>query len=327
MNFFAKALDNSQNVLYNEFTKTDRESEKKKEKEKMKKIISLVLALVMLTGAAFALASCGKKTTKIGVQAGTTGEFYVKGNADMLLNGYSNIECMAYNNGGLAVKAMLDGQIDYVIIDNEPAKQLLAQNAGDIKLIDIALTTEEYAYGVDKNQPELLAKVNEFLAKIKADGTLKAIFDKYASLEYDDDGNVIGGDEAIEGIASATKDVSKANKQLVVATNAAFAPYEYKKGDKFVGIDMEVAKLLADELGMELVIDDMDFDAVVTSVGKNGVDIAMAGLSVTATRKQSVNFSDSYYEGAYQLLIVKADNTEFDGCKTKEDVEAILKNK
>ena len=326
-NFFAKAIDNHRKRVYNGFTKTDRESEKKKEKTKMKKIISLVLALAMLCGATFALASCGGGKTKIGVQAGTTGEFYVKGNADMLLDGYSNIECMAYNNGGLAVKAMIDGQIDYVVIDNEPAKQLLAQNEGKIKLIDIALTTEEYAYGVDKAQPELLESVNAFLAKIKNDGTLKAIFDKYAALEYDDEGNVIGGDEAIEGIASATKDNSKADKQLVVSTNAAFAPYEYKKGDKFVGIDMEIAKLLADELGLELVIDDMDFDAVVTSVGKNGVDIAMAGLSVTATRKQSVNFSDSYYEGAYQLLIVKADNTEFDACKTKADVEAILKDK
>ena len=90
---------------------------------------------------------------------------------------------------------------------------------------------------------------------------------------------------------------------------------------------MEIAKLLADELGMELVIEDMDFDAVVTSVGKNNVDLAMAGLTVTASREQSVTFSDAYYEGAYQVLLVKKDNTEFDACKTKEDVEAILKNK
>ena len=292
----------------------------------MKKIISLILALSLVCASIFALASCGD-STKIGVQTGTTGEFYVKGNQDMLLDGYANIECMAYNNGGLAVKAMIDGQIDYVIIDNEPAKQLLEQNKGKIKLIDIALTTEEYAYGVDKNQPELLEDVNAFIKKIKDNGTLADIFEKYASLEYDDEGNVIGGDENIAGITSATKDPSKADKQLVVATNAAFAPYEYKKGDKFVGIDMEIAALLAEELGLELVIEDMDFDAVVTAVGKNAVDIAMAGLSVTATRKESVNFSDAYYEGAYQLLIVKADNTEFDACKTKADVEAILKNK
>ncbi len=290
----------------------------------MKKIIALILAAVMLT---LTFTACTGTKTAIGVQSGTTGEFYVKGNADMLLNGFSNIECKAFDNGGLAVKAMLDGQIDYVIIDNEPAKQLLAQNPDTIKIIDIALTTEEYAYGVDKAQPELLEDVNEIIANIKADGTLKAIFDKYAALEYDDEGNVIGGDDAIEGIASATKDTAKADKQLVVSTNAAFAPYEYKKGDKFVGIDMEIAALIAEELGLELVIEDMAFESVVTSVGKNGVDIAMAGLSVTATRKESVNFSASYYEGAYQVLIVKKDNTEFDNCTTKEQIEEILKSK
>ena len=292
----------------------------------MKRIVSLLLALVIMCGAAFALTSCGNSVA-IGVQSGTTGEFYVKGNANMLLNGYENIDCSPFNNGGLAVKAMLNGQVDYVIIDNEPAKQLVNQNPDDIKIIDIALTTEQYAFGVDKGQAELLASVNAIIASIKADGTLAAIFEKYNSIEYDDEGNVIGGDENIEGVTSASKNLDNQAGQLVVATNAAFAPYEYKKGDKFAGIDMEIAKLIADELGLELVIEDMDFEAVVTSVGKNGVDIAMAGLSVTATRKQSVNFSEAYYEGAYQVLVVKKDNTEFDACTTKEDIEAILKAK
>ena len=71
----------------------------------------------------------------------------------------------------------------------------------------------------------------------------------------------------------------------------------------------------------------MDFDAVVTSVGNNGVDIAIAGLTVKESRKKSVNFTDSYYTDSYQVLIVKADDTTFDNCKTKEDVENILKNK
>ena len=292
----------------------------------MKKIISLILAVACCLGCVFALASCGPKTS-IGVQSGTTGEFYVKGDADMLLDGFENIECSAFNNGGLAVTAMINGQVDYVVIDNDVAANLVKQYPNDIKMIDIALTTEQYAYGVDKNQAQLLADVNAIIAEIKTDGTLDAIFAKYDALEYDDEGNVIGGDDAIVGIESATKDSSKAAQQLVVATNAAFAPYEYKKGNKFAGIDMEIAQLIADELDLELVIEDMDFEAVVTSVGKNDVDIAMAGLSVTATRKQSVNFSEAYYEGAYQVLLVPKDNTEFDSCKTKADVEAILKDK
>lgn len=319
LNNYAKMLAFSVRVAYNDTIF------KFKEVKEMKKFMIALVALIAAFTCVFATACNGGKV-KIGVQTGTTGEFYVKGNADMMFDGYPNVECMAYNNGGLAVNAMLNGQIDYVIIDNGPAAQLVAQNS-EIKMIDIPLSTEEYAFGVDKNQPELLNSVNAFIDKIKADGTLDALFEKYNALEYDDEGNVIGGDEAITGVESAAKDTANAAGQLVVATNAAFAPYEYKKGDKFVGIDMEIAKMIADELGLQLVIEDMDFDAVVTSVGLNGVDIAMAGLTVTETRKQSVNFSKAYYEGAYQVLIVKADNTEFDSCKTKEDVENILKNK
>ena len=91
-------------------------------------------------------------------------------------------------------------------------------------------------------------------------------------------------------------------------------------------MDIEIAAALAEYLGMELVIMNMDFEAVVTSVGKNGVDIAMAGLTVNEKRKESVNFSTSYYN-ASQMVIVKADDKTFDDCKTAEDVEAILKAK
>ncbi|MEI3539573.1 MAG: transporter substrate-binding domain-containing protein [Alistipes onderdonkii] len=111
-----------------------------------------------------------------------------------------------------------------------------------------------------------------------------------------------------------------------MATNAAFAPFEYMLGDKYAGIDMEIAAALAEYLGMELVIQNMDFESVVTSVGKNGVDIAMAGLTVSDTRKQSVNFSESYYEASQMVLVMKDDAT-FDECNTAEDVENILKSK
>ena len=115
------------------------------------------------------------------------------------------------------------------------------------KVIDIDLTNEEYAFGVDKTQPELLEKTNAFIEKIKGDGTLDKICDKYFGS---------GEPEAVE---SAKLDSSK--DQLVVATNAAFEPFEYTKGDSYYGIDMEIAKLLDDELGKELVIENMDFDA------------------------------------------------------------------
>ena len=177
------------------------------------------------------------------------------------------------------------------------------------KVIDIDLTNEEYAFGVDKTQPELLEKTNAFIEKIKGDGTLDKICDKYFGS---------GEPEAVE---SAKLDSSK--DQLVVATNAAFEPFEYTKGDSYYGIDMEIAKLLADELGKELVIENMDFDAVCLSVSQQKCDIAMAGLTINEEREEYVTFTDSYYS-ASQRLIVPSDNTAFDDCKSADDVAALL---
>ena len=178
-----------------------------------------------------------------------------------------------------------------------------------VKIIDINLTEEEYAFGVDKNQPELLEDVNKFIDKIMADGTFDEICNKYF------------GDGTPTAVKSAAEDPTK--DQLVVATNAAFAPFEYMEGDSYYGIDMEIAALLAEELGKELVINNMKFDSVCLSVGEHKCDIAMAGLTVNESRKEVVNFSKSYYN-AYQKLIVKADDTTFDTCTDAASVDAIL---
>ena len=181
-----------------------------------------------------------------------------------------------------------------------------------VKVIDINLTEEEYAFGVDKQQPELLESVNSFIAEIKEDGTFDEICNKYF------------GDGTPTAVTSATLDESK--DQLVVATNAAFEPFEYTQGEEYYGIDMEIADALAKKLGKELVIQNMDFDAVCLSVGQQKCDIAMAGLTIKEDRKEYVNFSDPYYNAA-QKLIVPAGNTEFDACTDAASVEAILKEK
>lgn len=178
-----------------------------------------------------------------------------------------------------------------------------------VKVIDINLTDEEYAFGVDKDQPELLSQVNTFIEKIMKDGTFDAVCNKYF------------GDGTPEAVVSAAEDSSK--DQLLVATNAAFEPFEYTSGDSYYGIDMEIAALLAKELGKELVIKNMDFDSVCLTVGQHKCDIAMAGLTVKEERKEYVDFSNSYYK-ASQKLIVKADDTKFDACTDAASVEEIL---
>ena len=86
---------------------------------------------------------------------------------------------------------------------------------------------------------------------------------------------------------------------------------------------MEIASLLAEKLGKELVIENMDFDAVCLSVSQQKCDIAMAGLTVNEERQEYVNFSDTYYQ-ASQRLIVPSNDTAFDDCKSADDVAAKL---
>ncbi len=105
-------------------------------------------------------------------------------------------------------------------------------------------------------------------------------------------------------------------KKLVMATNAEFPPYEFHEGDKIVGIDAEIAGLIAEKLGMELVIEDIEFGSIITGVKSGKYDMGMAGMTVTEERLKEVNFSDSYATGI-QAVIVK----EGSDIKSIDDLE------
>ncbi len=282
----------------------------------MKKLTSFVLAVLMVALCAFSLAACSEKSNnKFGVQAGTTGFCFLSGDEEWGFTGFSNLDVRSYDNAGQAVADMKNGNISYVVIDAEVARNLVAANEG-IKMIDIALTTEAYGIAVDKNQADLLASINTILSEKKDD--IDAIFKKYENVDDNNAANWNG-----TTIPAGTYDESK--DQLVVATNAAFAPFEFTAGDKFAGIDMEIGQLIADTLGKELVIVNMDFEAVTGAIGNNGIDIAITGMTINDTRKKVVNFSEPYYTDAYQVVICMEENTIFDECKTTEDMLNVIK--
>lgn len=95
----------------------------------------------------------------------------------------------------------------------------------------------------------------------------------------------------------------KDDNTLVMATNAAFPPYEFKTGDKIEGIDAEIAAAIAEKLGMTLKIEDVDFGAVLTGVSEGKYDMGMAGITVNDTRKKTMDFSITYATGV-QVIIV-----------------------
>ena len=270
----------------------------------MKKIIALVLALVMV---AACLVACGKEqdantakgaAQKIAVQKGTTSEMYAQ-----VVKG---VEVKSYDTFALAAQDMKNGNADYVVVDKTTGNAICKEIAG-LKIIDIPLSSENYGIGIDPKQADLKAKIDNILTEKAAE--IEAIKEKYMN----------GEEDKYVGVTSAEKDVNRASEQLVVATNAEFAPWEYKEGNQFFGIDMEIAQLFANELGLELVIDDMEFDAVVGAVGKQNVDIAMSGITITTERMDVISFSTPYYVESI-VVVCKADDETLKSAGTVVDI-------
>ncbi|CAM2916505.1 ABC transporter substrate-binding protein [Helicobacter burdigaliensis] len=119
-----------------------------------------------------------QKGIKIGVATGTTGSFYAHGDKDWGFVGFKNAEIKNFVNGSLAVNALVNGQVEIVILDEAPAKILSRANAGT-QVLEAFLTEEKYGIGVNKNNTALLEEINKALDSMKQDGTLEAIIKKY----------------------------------------------------------------------------------------------------------------------------------------------------
>ena len=184
-----------------------------------------------------------------------------------------------------------------------------------VKTVEIKLTEEEYAFVTKKTNTALVESFNDFLAGIKADGTFDALVAKY----FEGTGEKVGYDVT-------TTDVTNSDDNLVVVTNCPFEPFEYIGDDgKIYGLDIEIAAAYASANDLTLVIKNIGFDDIFTQVDADYADIGMAGITVSEDRAALYGFTNKYYQ-ASQKLIVAADNTDFDNCKTVEDAEAVLKN-
>jgi polar amino acid transport system substrate-binding protein len=111
-------------------------------------------------------------------------------------------------------------------------------------------------------------------------------------------------------------DAIKARGELIISTNATFEPFEYMQGDKIVGFDIDLAQAIADNLGVKLTVNNMDFDPALAAVETGKSDLAIEGLSVKPDRQAVVDFSDSYFKSSVVMLVAK-DN---DKIKTIDDL-------
>lgn len=275
---------------------------------KFRKRLCPIFALaILLTTFMVTVSGCAQKTVpasvvtdadsmagqKIGAQLGTTGANYAADYEEL------GSEVICFNKGADAILALKQGKVECVVIDAEPAKKFVAINK-DLSILPEEFVVEEYAICIAKENDELLDKVNKALAELKENGTLDKINSNYI------------GDDTGNSPYISPEGVQRTNGTLVMATNATFEPYEYVENGEIVGIDVDMAQAVADLLGMELEINDMEFDSIISAVQSGKADIGVAGMTVTEDRLKNINFSDSYTT-ATQVIIVrngqKADNS------------------
>lgn len=109
----------------------------------------------------------------------------------------------------------------------------------------------------------------------------------------------------------------KDNKKIIWGTNAEFSPFEMREGDEVIGIDAEIAQKIADKIGVELVVEDMEFDSLMAALQSGKIDFIAAGFTIKPDREKQVLFTDTYFK-AVQAVIVQEGNTEI---KSLEDLE------
>ena len=227
----------------------------------------------------------------IGVQLGTTG--------CTMAEDIENATIDKYSKAADAIEALHQGKVDAVIIDSAPAKYFVEKNP-DLSILPEPFAVEEYAMAVKKGNSDLTAQLNSALDQLRENGTLDEINQNWlVDEEY--------GKHPYTSPEGTTYD-----GKLVMATNAEFAPYEFKEEGEIVGFDVDMMRAVCDILGKELVIDDMAFDSVIAAVDSGKADVGVAGMTVTEDRLKNVNFSDSYAE-ANQMIIIKGESNDLTG--------------
>ncbi|MCR5580926.1 MAG: ABC transporter substrate-binding protein/permease [Pseudobutyrivibrio sp.] len=264
-----------------------------------KKILGaiMVLSAVLMMG-------CGSKEevkkissiddlegARIAVQIGTTGDIY----ASDYEGDEAGTKIDRYNKVTDAMQAVKQGKVDCAIIDEQPAIASVS-NEPSLKILDEPFTLEEYAMVIAKDNNELLTQVDAALAELKEDGVVEQIIENYI------------GDET-KGTCPyvSPEGITYDKGTLVVATNATFEPYEFYDGDEIVGIDMEIIRAIGDKIGMEVQIEDMEFDSIISAVSTHKADVGIAGMTMTEERAKSINFTQSYVT-TKQVMVVRSDS-------------------
>ena len=255
----------------------------------MKKFFFVLICLFFTFGRGYSAGLPEElKNKTIGVQLGTTG--------DIMVSQVSGISVERYNKANDAIQSLLNSKIDAVIIDEQPALQFIQKNP-DLKISNQEFAKEEYAIAISKKNKLLKKQINDILAELKADGTIGTIIQNYI------------GNGVSHKNTSSDPDRNKAvNGTLTVAISATFPPYEYYNNAQITGIDIDLAKIIAQRLNKQLIIEDMEFDAIINAVQSGKADLGIAGMTITPERLRNVDFSIPYAQSK-QVVIIRSPDT------------------
>ena len=214
----------------------------------------------------------------IGVQLGTTSDVL---STELEKKG-DGTRVERFTKGADAVQALRQGKIDCMMTDEAPAKAFQRVNPS-LYILPQAFDESGLAICVAKGNDALLRKVNLSIKKLQASGVIDSIVYRHMVKH-----------QAVAYQWRGSDGKSGLGKKIRFATNATFEPFEYYKAGKIVGIDVDVAHAIGDELGADVEIVDMEFDAIITSVQTGKADAGIAGITVIPERQKNINFSNIY---------------------------------
>lgn len=258
----------------------------------MKKMAS-VLALICLVTLLFSLAGCSRPEVKIaakadldgkiiGVQEGTIGD-------DIATKEISAKSVERFTQYVDAITSLQQKKIDAIVMDMDTAA-INVSKSKDLVVLDVGFEPEQYAIAVNKGQAELLAAIDRVIDEMKTDGSLQASMDSHAE----------------EAGAAPDYNTGAAGGQLVMGTEAGFAPYEYMDGQNVIGVDVDIMARVAKSLDMELVVENMPFNSLISALNGGKIDVIAAGMTINEERKVNVDFSSPYVDATQVVVIRKA---------------------
>lgn len=231
---------------------------------------------------------------KVGVQIGNTAEAYVAEYG----GDSAKIELERFKTLDEAIGALRRGELDAVLCDDVPASIFVGRHQS-LRILDEPFKEEAYAGVVSKGSGGLLDTVNMALIQMRAMGIYDSIFQSHVGGE----GTYHYKPDSLAGEAS------KMAPALKIATNADFPPYEFRTENGLGGIDIEIARYLADFMERPLEIIDMGFDSIIDAVREGKADIGLAAFSVTEERERLVSFTDTYAKSRV-VVVVRSDESE-----------------